>query len=104
MAAARTMSAPDTIVAAATPAGRSALAIVRVDGPLAATLAHEALRRRTPLAEKTATLGIWRDGDGAPLDQVVAVLWRSGRSFTGNDSLEITCHGNPLLEIGRAHV
>ncbi len=91
------MSSTDTIVAAATPAGRSALAIVRVDGPLAATLAHEALRRRTPLAEKTATLGIWRDGDGAPLDQVVAVLWRSGRSFTGNDSLEITCHGNPLL-------
>jgi tRNA modification GTPase len=73
------------------------LAIVRVDGPLAATLAHEAPAGRTPLAEKTATLGIWRDGDGAPIDQVVAVLWRSGRSFTGNDSLEITCHGNPLL-------
>ncbi len=91
------MSSSDTIVAAATPAGRSALAIVRVDGPLAATLAHDALRRRTPLAEKTATLGIWRDGDGAPIDQVVAVLWRAGRSFTGNDSLEITCHGNPLL-------
>ena len=97
MAAARTMTEPDTIVAAATPAGRSALAIVRVDGPLATTLAHDALRRRTPLAEKTATLGIWRDGDGAPIDQVVAVLWRAGRSFTGNDSLEITCHGNPLL-------
>ena len=91
------MSSSDTIVAAATPAGRSALAIVRVDGPLAATLAHDALRRRTPLAEKTATLGIWRDGDGAPIDQVVAVLWHAGRSFTGNDSLEITCHGNPLL-------
>jgi tRNA modification GTPase len=91
------MSSSDTIVAAATPAGRSALAIVRVDGPLAATLAHDALRRRTPLTEKTATLGIWRDGDGAPIDQVVAVLWRAGRSFTGNDSLEITCHGNPLL-------
>ncbi|MFM7241181.1 MAG: tRNA modification GTPase, partial [Opitutia bacterium] len=91
------MSSADTIVAAATPAGRSALAIVRVDGPLAATLAHDALRRRTPLAEKTATLGIWRDGAGSPVDQVVAVLWRAGRSFTGNDSLEITCHGNPLL-------
>ena len=97
MAAARTMSAPDTIVAAATPAGRSALAIVRVDGPLAATIAQEALRRRTPLAEKTSTLGLWRDRDGALIDQVVAVRWHAGRSFTGNDSLEITCHGNPLL-------
>ena len=97
MAAARTMSAPDTIVAAATPAGRSALAIVRVDGPLAATIANAALGRKTPLTEKTSTLGIWRDGTGAPIDQVVAVLWQAGRSFTGNDSLEITCHGNPLL-------
>jgi tRNA modification GTPase len=91
------MPASDTIVAAATPAGRSALAIVRVDGPLAATFAHEALRRRTPLPEKTSTLGIWRDQAGATIDQVVAVLWRAGRSFTGDDSLEITCHGNPLL-------
>jgi tRNA modification GTPase len=97
MAAARTMTEPDTIVAAATPAGRSALAIVRVDGPLAATIAQEALRRRTPLAEKTSTLGLWRDPAGEPIDQVVAVLWSAGRSFTGNDSLEITGHGNPLL-------
>ena len=48
MAAARTMSAPDTIVAAATPAGRSALAIVRVDGPLAATIANEVTGRKPP--------------------------------------------------------
>jgi len=91
------MSVTETIVAAATPAGRSALAIVRVDGPLAASIATAALGRKSPPAEKTSTLGIWRDGSGAPIDQVVAVLWHAGRSFTGNDSLEITCHGNPLL-------
>lgn len=91
------MSATETIVAAATPAGRSALAIVRVDGPLAATIAAAALGRKAPPAEKTSTLGIWRDQAGSPIDQVVAVLWSAGRSFTGNDSLEVTCHGNPLL-------
>ena len=91
------MSATETIVAAATPAGRSALAVVRVDGPLAATIAHAALSRKTPLVEKTSTLGIWRNQAGEAVDQVVAVLWHAGRSFTGNDSLEITCHGNPLL-------
>jgi tRNA modification GTPase len=91
------MSVTETIVAAATPAGRSALAIVRVDGPLAASIATAALGRKSPPAEKTSTLGIWRDQVGAPIDQVVAVLWSAGRSFTGNDSLEITCHGNPLL-------
>jgi tRNA modification GTPase len=91
------MSVTETIVAAATPAGRSALAIVRVDGPLAASIATAALGRKSPPVEKTSTLGIWRDQSGAPIDQVVAVLWSAGRSFTGNDSLEITCHGNPLL-------
>ena len=91
------MSASDTIVAAATATGRSALAVVRVDGPLASTIATAALRRQNALAEKTSTLGIWRGLDGEPIDQVVAVLWLAGRSFTGNDSLEITCHGNPLL-------
>lgn len=91
------MSVTETIVAAATPAGRSALAIVRVDGPLAATIATAALGRKSPPAEKTSSLGIWRDQAGEPIDQVVVVLWSAGRSFTGNDSLEITCHGNPLL-------
>jgi tRNA modification GTPase len=91
------MSVTETIVAAATPAGRSALAIVRVDGPLAASIATAALGRKSPPVEKTSTLGIWRDRTGSPIDQVVAVLWSAGRSFTGNDSLEITCHGNPLL-------
>ena len=64
------MSATETIVAAATPAGRSALAIVRVDGPLASAIATAALARKTPLAEKTSTLGIWRNQDGEPIDQV----------------------------------
>jgi tRNA modification GTPase len=91
------MSATETIVAAATPAGRSALAIVRIDGPLASAIATAALNRKTPLAEKNSTLGIWRNQAGEAIDQVVAVLWHAGRSFTGNDSLEVTCHGNPLL-------
>lgn len=93
----RTMPASDTIVAAATPAGRSALALVRVDGPLAPVIAQTALQRRTPLDERVSTLGLWRDQAGEPIDQVVAVRWAAGRSFTGNDSLEVACHGNPLL-------
>ena len=91
------MPASETIVAAATPAGRSALAVVRVDGPLAAQIAQEAFSRRTPLIEKQSTLAIWRNREGEAVDQVVAVLWHACRSFTGNDSLEVTCHGNPLL-------
>ena len=91
------MSSAETIVAAATPSGRSALAVIRVDGPLAGPIALAALRRKNPLAERRATPAIWQDLAGEPVDQVVAVLWHAGKSFTGNDSLEITCHGNPLL-------
>jgi tRNA modification GTPase len=91
------MSSLETIVATSTPAGRSALAIIRIDGPLAGEIAQKALHRKTILTERKATMGIWRDVHGEPVDQIVAVLWRTPQSFTGQDTLEITCHGNPLL-------
>lgn len=79
------MGAQETIVAAATPAGRSALAIVRIDGPLAPDLSAAGLGRSSPLAERQATTAVWRDLKGEPVDQVVAVRWAAGRSFTGSD-------------------
>ncbi|MFM9146771.1 MAG: tRNA modification GTPase [Verrucomicrobiota bacterium] len=91
------MDVQDTIVAAATPAGRSALAVVRIDGPLASELSAKGLGRSAPLPERRAAAGVWRDLRGEPVDQVVAVRWDAGRSFTGGDTLELTCHGNPLL-------
>jgi len=87
----------DTIVAAATPSGRSALAVVRIDGPLVPTLCQQVFRRKTLLAPREARPAIWYDLENQPVDQVVAVRWVQGVSFTGNDSLEITCHGNPLI-------
>jgi len=91
------MSTTETIVAAATPAGRSALAVLRIDGPLAPTIAREAFGRAAPPTDRRATVGIWRDLAGQPIDQVVAVLSRAPHSFTGGEALEVTCHGNPLL-------
>ena len=91
------MSTLDTIVAASTPAGRSALAVIRIDGPLVPALAQSALGRKNALDEKKATMGIWRDIHGQPVDQVVAVMWSAQRSFTNGDTLEITAHGNPLI-------
>ena len=87
----------DTIVATSTPSGKSALAVVRVDGPLAPSIIQSAFGRKNSLIIKQATTGIWRDIKGEPVDQVVALLWANGKSFTGSDSLEITCHGNPLI-------
>ena len=91
------MSTSETIVAAATPAGRSALAVIRVDGPLAPVIACAAFGRSAAPAARRATTAIWRDRAGQPIDQVVAVLAVAPHSFTGGDALEVTCHGNPLL-------
>ena len=84
------------MVGTSTPSGKSALALVRVDGPLAPTIIQSAFGRKNSLIIKQATAGIWRDLKNEPVDQVVALLWASGKSFTGSDSLEITCNGNPF--------
>jgi tRNA modification GTPase len=84
----------DTIVAPATPLGRGALAIVRIDGPRSAAIL-ETLAGVTPDA-RIATLAQLRL-DGEPLDECIAVRYAAPHSFTGNDLVELTLHGSPLL-------
>ena len=81
----------DTIVAPATPVGRSALAIVRIDGPRSGEILA-ALSEHTPLEPRVATLVELRD-----LDQCIAIRYAAPHSFTGNDLVELTLHGNPFL-------
>jgi tRNA modification GTPase len=84
----------DTIVAPATPVGRSALAIVRIDGPASSTiLAH--LAGVLPDERYAAFARLHHDGE--LLDECVAIRYAAPRSFTGNDLVELTLHGNPLL-------
>jgi len=83
----------DTIVAPATPLGRSALAIVRIDGPSStAILAALALVPEPRIATHTSLRY-----DGELLDDCVVTRFAAPHSFTGNDLVEITLHGNPLL-------
>lgn len=95
----------DTIVAPATPPGRSALAIVRIDGPKSNAILmalstgalppvrHAALThlRQPPTANRQSPTVI---------DECIAVRYEAPHSFTGNDLVELTLHGNPLL-VGR---
>lgn len=91
------MADPDTLVAPASAAGVSALALIRIDGPLAHSLVTAALHRNAPPAMRHASVGLWRGTDGAVIDQVVVTCHAEGASHTGNAAAEITCHGNPLL-------
>ncbi|HPC86040.1 MAG TPA: tRNA uridine-5-carboxymethylaminomethyl(34) synthesis GTPase MnmE [Smithellaceae bacterium] len=95
------MQAPDTIAAIATPPGTAGVGLIRVSGPLAPELAQRLFR---PAHANCA----WQShhcyhgdilaADGKTvLDEVLATLMRKPRSFTGEDVLEISCHGNPLI-------
>jgi len=83
----------DTIAACATPPGVSALALIRLSGPrapvIAGELLGESLTPRQPLPRRLRL-------DGRVLDEAVTTFWPGPRSYTGEDLVEISCHGNPL--------
>jgi len=87
----------DTLVAPASAAGVSALALIRIDGPGSHGMVAAALRRAAPPAMRHASVGIWHGADGAVIDQVVVTCHAAGASHTGNAAAEVTCHGNPLI-------
>lgn len=88
----------DTIVAPATPHGHSALAVVRLSGKLCSVLAQETFQRNSSeIQPKIVTFSQYFSEDGDVLDDVLFVYFQSPASFTGEDSLEIYTHGNPLI-------
>ena len=88
----------DTIVAIATPPGRGGIGVVRISGPTAQKIALAILVRRGPLAPRLATYTRVRDGrSDSDADEVVATLFPEPHSYTGQDVLEISAHGSPVV-------
>lgn len=90
------MAEVDTIVAPATPQGESALALVRLSGPRAAVLAA-AQHGGTPPEPRRAWHADYRSVSGELIDDVVLTCFAAPRSYTGEDVLEISSHGNPYI-------
>ena len=90
---------PDTIAAIATPPGPGGIGIVRVSGPLAAALAEAVVERRSrgPWHSHRLYAGRIRGAGGAVVDDGLAVLMRAPHSYTGEDVLELHCHGSPVV-------
>lgn len=84
-----------TIAAIATARGQAALAIVRVSGPQAVDIVAACFQGRDlrTVDSHTAHVGYVRAADGEAIDQVVATVYRAPRTATGEDIVEITCHG-----------
>ena len=85
----------DTIAALATPTGTSALAVVRVSGPDTMRLTRE-IFGETPLP-RSVRRGDYRTVGGELLDDVLFTFFQGPQSYTGEDSLEVSCHGNPFI-------
>ena len=85
-------SPDDTVVAIATPPGRGGLGVVRISGPDSQSIAGELFGRREPLQPRHATLTHVRG-----VDRVVATLFVAPHSYTGQDVVEISAHGSPVV-------
>lgn len=87
------------IVALATPVGMGAIGVIRLSGVGAIELADAVFKgkRLSKQASHTAHVGLVTDKDGTPIDQVVATIFRTPRSYTGQDTVEISCHGSNYI-------
>ncbi|WP_216252845.1 tRNA uridine-5-carboxymethylaminomethyl(34) synthesis GTPase MnmE [Polynucleobacter sp. 71A-WALBACH] len=86
------------IIAVATAPGKAGVGVIRISGPQLLPMA-EALFQKS-LAPRQANLLTLRDAQGASIDQLIAIYFAAPASFTGEDVLELQCHGGPqLLEL-----
>jgi tRNA modification GTPase len=87
-------STDDTIVAVATPVGRGGIGVVRLSGPEAARIAAK-LTDRGPFEPRRATLV--RVGGAQARDRAIVTYFKGPASYTGEDVVEISAHGSPVL-------
>ena len=94
------MYAGDTIAAVATATGAGGIGIIRVSGPLSTAIAARVFAPSATAAKWESHRlyhGQLRAADGHVLDEGLAVVMRGPRSYTGEDVLELHCHGSPVL-------
>jgi tRNA modification GTPase len=85
----------DTIAAAATAAGRAAIGIVRISGPEALSIATAVCGK--PLRPRHAEFCRFRAPSGQVIDEGIALYFQGRASFTGEDVVELQCHGSPVV-------
>lgn len=94
-------SPDDPIAALATPAASSALAVIRVSGPGSLELLSPLVPRRFDIVRApghTVHHCVMRDG-GEDVDEVLIAVYKSPKSYTGEDGAEIFCHGSlPVIQ------
>jgi tRNA modification GTPase len=94
----RTYPPGDTIAAAATPAGEGAIAVIRISGARTFSIAQEIFLGPVETYQThTAHYGKIVDKIGKTIDWVLLLVMKGPRSYTGEDTVEISCHGSSLI-------
>jgi len=88
---------PDTIVAPATPPGYGGISVVRTSGSLSTKLSQQICKRRSSFSPRRPTLSSVYNTAGEIIDNAVLTVFEGPHSYTGEDVLEISCHGNPVI-------
>ena len=86
-----------TIVALSTPRGRGALAVIRLSGPNAIAIARQMSGVDVVEPRHATLITLRRPKDGDDLDQVLLTCFNAPHSLTGEDVVEISCHGSPAV-------
>ncbi|MEO6550828.1 MAG: tRNA uridine-5-carboxymethylaminomethyl(34) synthesis GTPase MnmE [Ferruginibacter sp.] len=89
----------DTIIALATPPGVGAIGVVRVSGGNSFDIVDDLFPSKNLKIQSSHTLhvGLFRDA-GENIDEVVVSLFKAPKSYTGEDVIEIGCHGSPYVQ------
>ena len=100
------MNVFDTIAAVSTPRGKGGIAVIRISGTDAIEIADKVFRPKNgrPLSETSPNRQVWgdifaidADGSEVNIDDGMGVCFRAPHSFTGEDTVEISCHGGVLV-------
>ncbi len=96
------MSYTDNIVALATPSGTGAIAVIRVSGPDAITLVDKlfkSIKGKKLEQQKSHTIHLGNIVDGGKiLDEALVSIFKGPHSYTGENVVEISCHGSPFIQ------
>jgi tRNA modification GTPase len=92
----------ETIVALATPSGAGAIAIIRLSGKNALAIAShvfQSVSKKDLVKQKTHTIHLGFIADGQKvIDQVLVSIFKNPHSYTGEDVVEISCHGSTFIQ------
>ncbi|HWS99262.1 MAG TPA: tRNA uridine-5-carboxymethylaminomethyl(34) synthesis GTPase MnmE [Pyrinomonadaceae bacterium] len=93
------MPSKDTIVALSTPPGRSGIGVIRLSGPRSLEIARRLVQDENfePESHRAVLRNLHDDSSGEVLDRALLTYFKEPNSFTGEDVVELSCHGSPVL-------